>query len=622
MERIIYITFILFLSKTSDAQSPQRTGRDYAVFFYVTDFSSGWASLPETRIEAETLKMELESNFGFICESVPNPSKKDIREKIRAYNSRLAPNDQALFYFSMHGQYSAVGDRGYLIGKDGLESDEYGDTWLSYDELRSDLGPCKAKHILLALDACHSGSFGTRDRGMPSAPAYAQESDCQTKIARTMQYTGRQYCSSGNKNARTPAKSLFAARFLEALRKGGDRGLVLFDDLIYFLGKIEVPRPESGYFGVHSPGGDFVFTRKRGCLGEPDRDGDQVPDADDQCPEQWGLPPTGCPQPMGVDSVSVDMNAWRNAKQLGTETALQQYLKEFPQGAFRAEANALLRKLVQSALEARDHAAWALAEEKRSPDAYKKYIAAWPSGLHVAEAKATISILEMPDDGMNKVTGGSFSMGCPFQTRDCDEDEQPVHTVKLSDYYIGTNEVTQGLWQRIMGSNPSFHKNCDSCPVENVSWDDIQEFLKRLNTTYPGKNYRLPTEAEWEYAARGAGKGAGEIQFAGGKTLDSYGWYSGNAMSSSHPVGTKLPNALGLYDMNGNVYEWCSDFYGRYGKASQVNPKGSGDNGGTRVCRGGSWGDGQKFCTVYNRGSNFQDTRNKYLGFRLARSKN
>jgi len=248
------------------AQTPTRPGRDYAVFFYVTDFQTGWPRLPETKTEAEALKTELDTNFNFTCEMVANPTKQQMLDKIRQYNERLTENDQLLYFFSMHGHFDTVGDRGYLIGKDGLLNDEYGNTWLNYDDMRTYLSRCKAKHVLLALDACHSGSFGIRNKSRPDAPDNESGTDCATKVSQTMKYTGRQYCTSGNKDAKTPAKSLFAARFLEALRKGGEGGVLRFDDLEYYLGKVENPKPECGSFGKHDSGGDFIFVSKGACV--------------------------------------------------------------------------------------------------------------------------------------------------------------------------------------------------------------------------------------------------------------------------------------------------------------------------------------------------------------------
>ena len=189
---------------------------------------------------------------------------------------------------------------------------------------------------------------------------------------------------------------------------------------------------------------------------------------------------------------------------------------------------------------------------------------------------------------MVHVQGGTFTMGCTSeQGGDCWDDEKPAHSVTLSDYYIGETEVTQALWRAVMGSNPSYWKG-DNLPVEKVSWDDCQTFVRKLNQM-TGKTFRLPTEAEWEYAARGGNKSLG-YKYSGSNTLSSVAWYDGNSSNNTHPVKGKQPNELGLYDMSGNVWEWCQDRYGSYNSSSQTNPAGA-SSGSYRVCRGGSWID-------------------------------
>jgi formylglycine-generating enzyme required for sulfatase activity/tRNA A-37 threonylcarbamoyl transferase component Bud32 len=215
------------------------------------------------------------------------------------------------------------------------------------------------------------------------------------------------------------------------------------------------------------------------------------------------------------------------------------------------------------------------------------------------------------------VRGGTFTMGCTSeQGSDCDSDETPTHSVTVNDFYIGKYEVTQAQWQAVMGSNPSYFKG-DNLPVETVSWNDVQEFIRKLNAQ-TGKTYRLPTEAEWEYAARGGAQSRG-YRYSGSNTVGNVAWYSGNSGNTTHPAGQKLPNELGLYDMSGNVWEWCSDRYGAYSSSSQTNPSGP-SSGSYRVFRGGCWNYDAQSARVPFRNYFAPDFRYDILGFRLASS--
>lgn len=190
---------------------------------------------------------------------------------------------------------------------------------------------------------------------------------------------------------------------------------------------------------------------------------------------------------------------------------------------------------------------------------------------------------------MIKVEGGTFSMGATSeQGSDAYDDEKPVHSVTLSDYYIGETEVTQELWQAVMGSNPSCFQGDNQRPVERVSWDDCQEFIKKLNQL-TGNEFRLPTEAEWEYAARGGKYSKDYVyKYSGSNDADKVAWNDDNSGGKTHPVKTKKDNELGLYDMSGNVWEWCNDWWGCYQSNSQTNPTGPSE-GESRVLRGGGW---------------------------------
>ena len=230
-------------------------------------------------------------------------------------------------------------------------------------------------------------------------------------------------------------------------------------------------------------------------------------------------------------------------------------------------------------------------------------------------ANKTIAVNGVSFD-MVAVEGGTFTMGATAeQGLDADFDEMTTHQVTLSDYMIGKTEVTQELWQAVMGSNLSCFES-DKFPVECVSWHECQEFISKLNSL-TGLKFRLPTEAEWEYAARGGNKSKG-YKYSGSNDIASVAWFSGNSSSRTHNVATKAPNELGLYDMSGNVYEWCSDRYGIYSRESQTNPKGP-SSGSFRVVRGGSWNNkNARSYRVSRRDRNRPDSRSRYLGLRLA----
>ena len=218
---------------------------------------------------------------------------------------------------------------------------------------------------------------------------------------------------------------------------------------------------------------------------------------------------------------------------------------------------------------------------------------------------------------MVRVEAGTFTMGATAEMEDPMDWEKPTHRVTLTnDYYIGKYEVTQALWQAVMGNNPSYFKG-DNLPVEYVSWDDCQDFLSKLNRI-TGKTFRLPTEAEWEYAARGGNKSRG-YQYSGSNNLLDVAWFRDNSGSKTHPVGKKQANELGLYDMTGNVLEWCQDWYGSYVSSSQTNPTGA-FSGFFRVFRGGSWYGNAGNCRSSCRDSYNPGNRNFDLGLRLVLS--
>ena len=218
----------------------------------------------------------------------------------------------------------------------------------------------------------------------------------------------------------------------------------------------------------------------------------------------------------------------------------------------------------------------------------------------------------IPPPDMIYVAEGSFQMGLSHSSSD--SDEKPLHTVTVSSFFMDATEVTQAEYQLVMGKNPSNFSGCDECPVERVSWNDATEYANRV-----GK--RLPTEAEWEYAARGGNQSRGFIYSGSSDDLGSIGWHKGNSGNKTHPVGQKKPNELGLYDMTGNVEEWCADWYAEdyYSRSPGVNPSGPA-SGSARVLRGTSLDfSGPWTSRIMNRYWAYPSIRRSYIGFRCVR---
>jgi formylglycine-generating enzyme required for sulfatase activity len=243
-----------------------------------------------------------------------------------------------------------------------------------------------------------------------------------------------------------------------------------------------------------------------------------------------------------------------------------------------------------------------------------------------SNSRVTITVKGVPFT-MKPVEGGTFRMGS--NNSEADGDEQPVHSVSIGSFYMGETEVTQALWKAVMGTTVREQRDKadplwkirgegDDYPMYYVSYDEIvNEFLPRLNQL-TGRKFRLPTEAEWEYAARGGNQSKG-YKCAGSSTIGNVAWYVDNSDQQTHCVKAKESNELGLYDMSGNVDEWCKDWYDSsyYASSSSSNPTGP-STGSKRVCRGGSWNSGEKSCRVSHRSYNSSDARKSICGFRLA----
>jgi sulfatase modifying factor 1 len=568
--------------------------KDYAVFFPVSTYGNGWTQLPSTVTECKDLAGDLSSLYGFQTEVLPDKNKREIKTKLADLAGRkYGPEDQLLLFFSMHGYFDEAGEAGCLCPAGAKTNDPEFDTWLLHTELRTLTARIPCEHILIIIDACYSGTFsGSRTLQKPDW----ETPDCQTNIQQALNRKTRRFIASGAKE-RTPAVSQLAQKMRSALggSNSGNDGVLSLPELLGVLSEAR-PTPKDGEF-TGDLGGSFVFVPKNGCGG------------------------TSAPTP----SADPDRKAYDFARNQNTEEAYRFYLSTWTSGRFRADADRALQRLQEERV-------WQAAVQNGAKTAYEQYKASYcPGGLHCAEAEEKTKAPKVPDDGLVFVKGGTFTMGCSSEQKDCGSDESPAHSVTVNDFYIGRYEVTQRLWKQVMGDNPSSFKNCDDCPVENVSWEDVQAFLTKLNQQ-TGLRYRLPTEAEWEYAARGGGKqvlfGNGknmadpkEINFDGDWNPTNYS-IEGIDRSKTVPVGSlNSPNALGLHDMSGNVWEWCADWYGAdyYKNSPSSNPTGPG-SGSDRVRRGGSWLSYPRYCRVAYRYGDAPGNRYNVTGFRLART--
>jgi len=256
----------------------------------------------------------------------------------------------------------------------------------------------------------------------------------------------------------------------------------------------------------------------------------------------------------------------------------------------------------------------AAAKKAEGAEAIAKEAADKEAAKRDAERKAA-KIKEINSIEMVLVKGGYFTMGCSSEhDTDCNDDERPAHNVVVNDFYIGKYPVTQKLWEAVMDTNPSAFFGLE-LPVESVNWEEVQLFIEKLNAL-TGKQYRLLTEAEWEYAVRGGIKSKHQ-KYSGDNNLDKVAWYNANSGQKTHPVGSKQSNELGIYDMNGNVWEWVQDWKGSFDYSSKTNPAGPA-SGFYRMYRGCSWQDNALYCRISRRGGGPPDYKGPQLGFRLA----
>ncbi|MCB0838685.1 MAG: SUMF1/EgtB/PvdO family nonheme iron enzyme [Bacteroidetes bacterium] len=603
------------------------SGKNYLLVIGINQYQH-FSPLNNAVRDAETIRDLLLENYQFeekhtISLLDQEATRENILESLYELEDQITTKDNLLLYFAGHGMMNAQETQGFWIP---VEAQEKRSQYIANTRIRDILKDIRSHHTYLIVDSCFSGSMILRGKN--------QTEDLITILpSRRVLTSGRkQVVSDGPKGGHSP----FAKCIIEYLKNKPGEGISALD-LEYHVQK-NTPRtakqhPEAAFiFGLGDQSGQFVFTPKH----------------------------------------VVKEITWEELA--GNMEACRTYVKDYPQGQweetayweiasladtlrdYQAYARKFLRgKYINQALEKieslEEKEAYETAE-KRGWIALVRFINQYPDSQYVAKAEEEIQRLtqkqkepevekvepkivikeerKKPESKNQKplkgpiemvfVEGGTFMMG----SEEGYEREKPVHKVKLSSFYIGKYPVTQKQWEEVMGDNPSNFKDCPDCPVEQVSWNEAHKFIEKINQKYSGLNYRLLTEAEWEFAARGGNK-SGNYLYSGSKNLDEVGWYYQNANKKTHPVGQKKPNELGIYDMSGNVWEWCSDWYGGdyyqtcFDIGLVVNPIGP-EKGDIRVIRGGSWYDDSHFCRSSDRLSDGPDDRIDVVGFRLAAS--
>lgn len=576
----------------------------HALVIGASDYTNGWPSLPGVKEDIESVRSALEKK-GFDVVTVTNPDAKMLGGAFDSFIGEYGggENNRLLFYFAGHG-YSVKpnygGEKlGYIVPVDAPNPngnlDEFRKLAMSMQRMEEYARRINSKHAIFFFDSCFSGSLFSLSRAIPE--------DIRYSTAKPV----RQFITAGNENETVPDVSIFRRMFVTGLDGDADTdkdGYITGSEFGLFMQKFVINYSKGAqhpqYGKIRNPNldkGDFVFASKYNSYisdAPPSKKNFSLSDLENEANKievksAWKLKLTEMKQ--GFEQVKNYQD--RSIPSELKVAAWQKFGNSFNEdNPYTDEDNSLLK-------EAKENVEYWKAHREKHVVASKKTGDKLSNSIYM-------KFVYIPS--------GTFVMGSDSGK----SNEKPVHRVRIDGFYMQTTEVTQEQWKEIMGNEPSYFTDCgDDCPVEQVSWNDIQVFIKKLNKKEGGEKYRLPSESEWEYACR-AGSTT-EYSYDDESTPGDYAWYTGNSGDTTNPVGEKEPNAWGLYDMSGNVWEWCNDLYGGYTSSSKVNPVGPHGNRGVRVNRGGSWGSYPQYLRSTYRSSAAQGFRFYNIGFRLLR---
>ena len=655
-------------SPSSD-NTPSNRGKNWLLVIGIDEYKHH-RPLSNAVADAEAFVSVMTTRYGFEL-LTPKPllnsdaTQKNIKKALGKCES-LEDDDRLIVFYSGHGWYKKAAKLGYLVPCD-AEDDPNSD-FIEVTSILNIFKSVNARHILLVVDCCFGGSFGI-NRNVKVAQTQAMT---EKKISKLDTLKSRMFLSSGDIEPVSDGliagdNSPFTKPLVKILTeiKASQMAFSEFFNLLQketFWNADQIPQYKVLQHLGHEDGELALY-----CTDLESEEEQAYRELMEKqsiaLMEKFIRAFRDSPRKTEVRELLKAKRAeekWAKIKNSRHIEVFDEFIDDFPDSPLtqlakqkidelefinEAEENAQKEKdrlaVIERKKREEEEQLWHLCESKRTPSVYlDKYpngrfaVQAFNMKTAIEEAEKQKKIAEenaqkekgrlvaierkkqeeaerirlLYEPEMVLVEGGSFKMGSNEY-----DNEKPIHDVTVKDFYIGKYPITQKQWQNIMGDNPSRFKG-ETLPVEQVSWEDCQVFIKKLNDK-TGKKYRLPTEAEWEYAARGGTKRNGNgFKYAGSNDLKEVAWYSENSDSKTHPVGTKKANELGIHDMTGNVWEWCNDWYKGYPGNSGVSDY----TGSYRVFRGGGWSYGAGLCRVAFRNYSTPPYRSYYLGFRLA----
>ena len=524
--------------------------------------------------DAQAFRRELEAR-GFQVVYRENANRRAMNGAMEEFIGKLGTDAIGLVYYSGHGVQ--INGANYLVPTDlsAKTPSDFAYDAIDLEKLVNRVSQAQAKFSLAVIDACRDNPFQGNGRDIGGSRGLVAPSGNASGMMVVYSAGANQKALDRLSDADRNPNGLFTREFLKAMRIPG----LTVQEAVNKI-KTSVIAQAKGVGHVQTPAiydqsvGTFMFTP-----------GEAPAPADN----------TVRPAPVVVvPAMTAEQREdafWVDAKAAGNKEAFEGYLEIYPKGRYSSLARANISRLSS-------------AQGISAPPVVTSVV----QGPTTSAGPAFKDCADCPE--MVVIPAGSFDMG------GTGSDEQPVHRVTLRSFAMGKTEVTQGQWRAVMGTNPSRFSNCgDSCPVEGVSWEDVKQFVSRLSAK-TGKTYRLPSEAEWEYACRAGGR----EEYCGGGSVDSVAWHLGNSGQSTHPVAGKRPNAWGLHDMSGNVWEWTEDCWnGSYNGAPTDGSAWTAGNCSQRVARGGSWDLNPQNLRAAIRGRNSTAGRDDDNGFRVAR---